>query len=65
MAESMIAESMIEVNEGNCIFLTDQQAANKDLYSGMINKVQELNLGPNEMSKALELLPVLKNNDDI
>ena len=58
----MIAESVVEMDEGNCIFLTNEQAVNKDLYRGMIDKVQELDLGPKEMTKALELLPVFKNN---
>ena len=60
----MIAESVVEMDEGNCIFLTNEQAVKKDLYKGMIDKVQELDLGPKEMTKALELLPVFKNNDE-
>ena len=52
------------MDEGNCIFLTNEQAVNKDLYKGMIGKVQELDLSPKEMTKALELLPVFKNNDE-
>ena len=52
------------MDEGNCIFLTNEQAVNKDLYKCMIDKVQELDLSPKEMTKALELLPVFKNNDE-
>ena len=38
----MIIES---VDEGNCIFLTNEQAAHKDMFKGIIDKVTELDMG--------------------
>ena len=56
----MIIES---VDEHNCIFLTNEQAANKDMLKGILDKVTELDMGQREVAKALELLPVFKNNN--
>ena len=56
----MIIES---VDEHNCIFLTNEQAASKDMLKGILDKVTELDMGQREVAKALELLPVFKNNN--